>query len=80
MSATRQQPLFSRPSIATKAAAILVMLALGALAAFAVFAPPTRVAQLGGSGGSGGTQVTRTITVPAPGGEREGSDSGQRGG
>jgi len=77
MSATRQQPLFSRPSIATKVVALLVVLALGGLAAFAVFAPPTRVAQLGGSGS---TQVTRTITVPAPGGEPEGSDGGQRGG
>jgi len=76
MSATRQQPLFSRPSIATKVVAILVVLALGGLAAFAVFAPPTRVPQLGGSGS---TQV-RTITVPAPGGEPEGSDGGQRGG
>ena len=77
MSATRQQPLFSRPSIATKVVALLVVLALGGLAAFAVFAPPTRVPQLGGSGS---TQVTRTITVPAPGGEPEGSDGGQRGG
>ena len=77
MSAVRQQPLFSRPSIATKVVAILVVLALGALAAFAVFAPPTRVPQLGGSGG---THVTRTITVPAPSGEPEGSDRGQRGG
>jgi hypothetical protein len=76
MSATRQQPLFSRPSIATKVVAILVVLALGGLAAFAVFAPPTRVPQLGGSGS---TQVTRTITAPA-GGEPERSDGGQRGG
>lgn len=78
MSSTRQQPLFSRPSIATKVVAILVVLALGGLAAFAVFAPPTRVPQLGGSG-SGSTQVTRTITAPA-GGEPERSDGGQRGG
>jgi hypothetical protein len=77
MSATRQQPLFPRPSIATKVVALLVVLALGGLATFAVFAPPTRVPQLGGSGG---TQVTRTITVPASGGEPEGSDGGQRGG
>ena len=77
MSATRQQPLFSRPSIATKVVAILVVLALGGLAGFAVFAPPTRVRQLGGSGG---TQVTRTITAPALRGEPEGSKRGQRGG
>lgn len=77
MSATQQPTRFSRPSIATKVLAMLVVLALGGLAAFAVFAPPTRVPQLGGSGG---TQVTRTITAPAHGGEPEGSDGGQRGG
>jgi len=78
MSAIRQQPLFSRPSIATKVLAMLVVLALGGLAAFAVFAPPTRVRQPGGSVGA--TQVTRTVTVPAPGGEPEGTDGGQSGG
>jgi hypothetical protein len=74
MSATRQPPLFSRPSIATKVVAMLVVLALGGLAAFALFAPPTRVSQ------SGSTQATRTITVPAPAGESEGSDRGLPGG
>ena len=77
MSATRQPPLFLRPSIATKVVAVLVVLALGGLAAFALFAPPTRVPQ---AGGRAATQVTRTITVPAPAGESEGSDQGQRGG
>lgn len=70
MSTARQQLVFRRPSMATKVAAVCVLITLAAVAAFSVFAAPTRVPV------TGGTKLTPTTVTPSGSGEPP--DSGDR--
>ncbi|MEO8966011.1 MAG: hypothetical protein ABI355_00340 [Solirubrobacteraceae bacterium] len=74
MSAIRPQIVSSRPALATRIAAMLVVIALGCLTAFALFAAPTRVPL---TGGSRPTTTTMTTTVPSNTGEPNGGEGGQ---
>lgn len=65
-------PTAPRPSVLTRVAAVLVVLALAGLAAYTVFSPPTTVPV-------SGSQATPAQTAPPPDEGERGTGGGERG-
>ncbi len=65
-------PTPPRPSVLTRVAAVLVVLALAGLAAYTIFSPPTTVPV-------SGPQATPAQTAPPPGEGEQETGGGERG-